>query len=141
MEVRISESKFGKTWTVVKTVLGIVIPLALVAWMFWPKKEPPERRQVRAICSGVVAPCYAAARAWGNISGVVLADVTKDGKVEKAAYKGTAPRAVRQCLLRTTRARVIDDYHDKPLRISCQYSGSITSGTRMLSSSWNLERR
>ena len=131
------KSKLKAAWT----VAGFLVAAAMIVWTFLPEPEDPEKRQMAAICSNLVTPCYAAAGAWGNISGSVVVDVAEDGKVERSRYRGSAPAPVEQCLVQTTKARAIDDYSDVPLRITCQYSGSLTEGTQMLSTNWKLDRR
>jgi hypothetical protein len=129
----------------VKGVLGTVIPFVLIAgslvWDFWPTEEDRKRAQMGEICEGLVVPCYVASDNWGNISGTVVADVTADGTVEGASYKGDAPEIVQQCLVAQAKQRSIEGYEGQPVAVECQYSGSITKGTQQMSTSWAMRAR
>lgn len=104
-------------------------------------EQGDEQAYEAAICAELVQPCYEKHEAWGNISGVVTADIDADGTVEDASYEGDAPDEVQQCLLDTARKRSIDGYDGDPIRIACQYSGSLTKGTQMLATDWTVQPR
>lgn len=71
----------------------------------------------------------------------MVAEIAGDGSVEAASYEGDAPDDVEGCMLETAKDRAIEGYDADPVRITCQYSGSLTEVTQMLTTDWKLEAR
>jgi hypothetical protein len=90
-------------------------------------------------CNGVVE-CYTKADEYGNIAGRLTVAIGADGRATDARYKGAAPKKVVDCLVALGRAHKIGGFDGKPGTLSCDWAGSITPGSLMLSSTPSFTR-
>jgi hypothetical protein len=87
----------------------------------------------RGACSAV-ADCYKKSAAWGNVSGRIAVTIGADGRATGARYEnGTAPAAVRQCLIADGKTKVVAPFDGHPGLMTCDYAGSMTPGTQSMS--------
>jgi hypothetical protein len=87
----------------------------------------------KGACDAVIR-CYQQNKAFGNVQGLVSGEVNASGKVTAAKYSaGEAPQPVRQCLEQAMVTKSIAGFDGKPGKLQCQYAGTLTAGSQMLS--------
>jgi hypothetical protein len=90
------------------------------------------KEYAKSACSAV-AECYKKSAAWGNISGRVAVPIGADGRATGARYEnGTAPAAVRQCLIADGKTKVVAPFDGHPWLMTCDYAGTMTPGSQMM---------
>lgn len=105
-----------------------------------PKPEPKPKEYGGEFCA-VIVPCYEKSEFSGSFTADVTVDISADGSVTAVSYAGGAPKPIESCIIATIKPMKLADYNSKPGRTTCNQSGQLSGGTRMVMADMKYEIR
>jgi hypothetical protein len=104
----------------------------LAKWLARAAGKPAQ--DAAAVLCANPTDCYDQAGEFGQIGGRLALQMAADGTVTRVTYSGTASKKVQQCLVDATKARRAPGYTLGAGELDCDYSGTFTHGTSMMTS-------